>query len=307
MVLLYIAHQRRKRAAGAAAEQQRLPPDGVMPAQGTRSGNPGPNSSAAASGGGLHVTSAPRADKHLDRIPAGGQAPKAEREPTPHDRKTRNELAVVLAVLVASLALSIPTGKDIFILGYIVAIAYAIRGPRRNNRPWGELGLKRGFLKDLRLVWYLAAIEAVLFQLAPPNFGLADVLGYYPKLVHHITGRLPVHLGSSHGIATLAGLLATVLILTLLEELVWRVTIQERLSWFIGTPAAILITSVLFASGHAVGAPAGVPVILLDVAGVFIDGILLGIIYAKTHNLALTWAIHFAGDALALIALLLIF
>ncbi len=54
-------------------------------------------------------------------------------------------------------------------------------------------------------------------------------------------------------------------------------------------------------------APASVPVVLLDIGGVFVDGILLGIIYARTHNLLLTWATHFVGDALGLIVLLLIF
>ena len=203
--------------------------------------------------------------------------------------------------------MSIPTGKDIFIFGYIVTILYAVRGPRHHNRPWSELGLKRGFMTDLRLVWYLVAIEVVLFQLTPPNLGLADILGYYPKLVHHITSRLLVHLASGKGMAALAGLLALDAVLTLIEELVFRVTIQERLSWFTGTPAAIFIASALFASAHAVSAPAAAPVILLDVAGVFIDGILLGIIYAKTHNLVLTWATHYVGDVVAIIALLTIF
>ncbi len=67
----------------------------------------------------------------------------------------------------------------------------------------------------------------------------------------------------------------------------------------IGTPAAILITTVLFASTHAVSAGT-LPVVLLDAAGVFIDGIFLGIIYAKTHNLLLTWATHYVADVLGL-------
>ena len=213
----------------------------------------------------------------------------------------------VLAILVVSLLLSLLSGKDIFIVGYIVAIMYAIRGPRRRNRPWRELGLKRGFMTDLRRVWYLVAIVAALFQVLPPNFGVAYVLGFYPELVRHVTARLPVNIGSQKGIAAIAGLLAAALVLTLLEELVFRVTIQERLSWFIGTPAAILVASALFASAHVVGTPGSAPVILTDVAGVAIDGILFGIMYAKTHNLALTWAAHYAADVVGIIALLLIF
>jgi len=314
MVIIYkgigkelVAHQQRRRAAAAAREEQRLSPDGAMPAQQAPPEAPRPlDDSAAVSTGGLGMPT------HGDRIdtPAGfrlgGQAAAPAREPTPHDRKALYKILLVLAILVASLALSIPTGKDAFILGYIAVIAYAAGGPRRHNRPWAELGVKWGFVKDLRRVWYLAAID-VLLQLLPPTFGLAYLLGDYPQLVRHITARLPVNIGSSQGITALAGLLATVLVLTLMEELVFRVTIQERLSWFVGTPAAILIAAVLFASAHAVGAAGSVPVILLDVAAVAIDGIFFGIIYAKTHNLALTWAAHFAVDVVGIIALLVIF
>jgi CAAX protease family protein len=184
---------------------------------------------------------------------------------------------------------------------------YVTNRPLWRHRPWRELGLKRGFLTDLRGVWYLVAIVAVLFQVLPPSFGIARLAGYYPELVQHVSARLPVTVGSQKGVATLAGLLAVALVLTLVEELVFRVTIQERLSWFIGTPAAILIASVLFAAAHAVVTSGSTPVILADTAGVAIDGILFGIIYAKTHNLALTWATHYAADVVAIIALLVIF
>jgi membrane protease YdiL (CAAX protease family) len=102
-------------------------------------------------------------------------------------------------------------------------------------------------------------------------------------------------------------LLAAALVLTLMEELVFRVTIQERLSWFIGTPAAILCASVLFGAVHAVGTSGSPLIILTDVVGVIIDGIFFGIIYAKTHNLALTWATHYIADVVGIIALVLIF
>ena len=89
-------------------------------------------------------------------------------------------------------------------------IVDAAHGPRRHNRPWSELGLKRGFLKDLRLVWLVVAAEAVVVQLAPPTVGLAYVFGYLPKLVHHILGRVP-GLGSEKGLTTLGGALLVML------------------------------------------------------------------------------------------------
>jgi uncharacterized protein len=91
-----------------------------------------------------------------------------------------------------------------------------------------------------------------------------------------------------------------------LEEIVFRVTVQERLSWFIGAPAAILFATIIFGLSHAVGASGSLPVILLDVAGVSLDGAFFGLIYAKTRNLALTWTTHYLADVVGLISLLLI-
>ena len=305
------AHQKRRQAVAAAREEQRLSPDSAIRAQQARPESPRPtDASAATSTGGLGMPT--RGDRKDTPIGSrlDGRAAKPAREPTPHDRRTLYGILLVLGILVASIAVSILAHKPIYIFGYIAAIVYATNGPMWRNRPWRELGLKRGFTTDFRRVWYLVAIVAALFQLLPPSFGIAHLFGYYSELVRHESARLPVTIGSQKGIAALAGLLAMVLVLTLVEELVFRVTIQERLSWFIGTPAAILIASVLFAAAHAVvtsGSAPGAPVILADTAGVAIDGILFGIIYAKTHNLALTWATHYAADVVGIIALLVIF
>jgi len=229
------------------------------------------------------------------------------REPSPHDRRALYQLALLIAILLLTLAVSIYSGQDLFIFGYIVVIVYVLRGPVHHNRPWQELGLKRGFVTDFKRVWYYFGIDALLFQVLPPTFGVAFVLGYYPELLRHITGRLSISFGSLEGLSAVGGLLAAALILTLMEEVVFRVTIQERLSWFIGTLPAILFASVIFGLAHVVGTSGSLPVVLTDIAGVAIDGVFFGIIYAKTHNLALTWATHYTADVVGLIALVLIF
>lgn len=43
---------------------------------------------------------------------------------------------------------------------------------------------------------------------------------------------------------------------------------------------------------------------MLDVAGVMLDGIFFGIIFAKTKNLAVTWTTHYVADIVGIIALL---
>jgi membrane protease YdiL (CAAX protease family) len=222
---------------------------------------------------------------------------------SPHDRKALYQVALLVALLLLTVAVSLYKGQDVFIFAYIVAIIYALRGPVRHRRSWQELGIKGGFLKDLRLVWPYSATVAILFQVLPPTLALAFVFGYGRELVEHITARFPIGLGSQEGAPAVAGLLAAALVLTLIEEIVYRVTIQERLSWFIGTPAAIVVASVIFGLAHAVGTSGSPQVILTDVAGVVLDGVFFGIIYAKTHNLAVTWATHYAADVVGLLAL----
>jgi membrane protease YdiL (CAAX protease family) len=222
------------------------------------------------------------------------------------DRRGRRGLIGVLALLLVTLAASLLKGQDIFIFAYIMIVSYAVGGPRRHGRPWSEIGIKPGFVGDLEGVWPFSAL-ALLLQILPLTVGIAFVLGYGQELVSHITGRLPIGVDSGAGLEAVVGLLAVALVLTLVEEVVYRVTIQERLSWFIGTPAAIVVAAVLFGLAHAVGASGSPQVIVADVAGVTIDGMLFGIIYAKTHNLAVTWATHYAADVVGLVALMTVF
>ena len=230
-----------------------------------------------------------------------------QRVASPHDRRARLEVSGLLALLLVTLAASLLKGQDIFIFAYIMIVIYAVRRPPHMGRPWSELGFKRGFIDDLRRVWYLSAVEAVILQVLPLTLGIAFLFGYGPELVEHITARLPVDVASASGLTAVAGLLAVALVLTLIEEVVYRVTIQERLSWFIGAPAAILVTAVIFGLAHAVGAPGSLPVVLSDVAGVTLDGVFLGIIYSRTHNLLVTWATHYAADVVGLIVLVSIY
>jgi membrane protease YdiL (CAAX protease family) len=52
-------------------------------------------------------------------------------------------------------------------------------------------------------------------------------------------------------------------VLTLVEEGVFRVVFQERMSWYTGTPAAIGVAAVLFGLAHAVGATGSPAVVLM--------------------------------------------
>jgi membrane protease YdiL (CAAX protease family) len=223
------------------------------------------------------------------------------------DRRTRNELIGLLALFLLTLAVSLAKGQDVFVFAYIMTVVVAFGGPRRRHRPWAEIGIKGDFIADLRRIWPLAALVAIVFQILPPMVGLAYVAGAGPELLAQITGRLPVDIGSAAGLSAIATLLAAALVLTLIEEMVYRAFFQERLSRYIGTSAAILVAAVLFGLAHAVGATGSPQVVAFDVGGVMFDGVFFGLIYARTRSLWVTWATHYAADVVGLIALLTIF
>lgn len=246
----------------------------------------------------------------VDRIaaPIGARRmPAQDRVASPHDRRARNELLVLLALLIGTLAVSFLRGQDVFIFAYIMTVVVAVGGPRRHHRPWSELGVKGGFVADLRSVWLIAFVVAVVFQLLPPTLVVASGLGYADQVVRQITDRLAADFGPSVSPLAVMGLLGAAAVLVFVEEVVYRVTIQERLSWFIGTPAAIVVGAILFGLAHAVATTGSPLVVATDVSGVVLDGVFFGIIYAMTHNLAVTWATHYAADVVGLIALALIF
>jgi uncharacterized protein len=223
------------------------------------------------------------------------------------ERRARNELIGLLALYLITLAVSLAKGQDVFVFAYIMTVVVALGGSRRHGRPWTAIGVKGGFFDDLRRVWPLSALVAIVFQVLPPMVGIAYLAGYGSDLLAQITGRLPVDVGSAAGLSTIVALLAAALLLTLVEEIVFRAFFQERMSWYIGTPAAIGVAAVLFGLAHAVGATGSPQVVLLDVGGVMLDGVFFGLIYARTHNLWVTWATHYTADVVGLIALVTVF
>jgi len=225
------------------------------------------------------------------------------RVPEPHDRRALNRLMLVLVILLACEAAGLYNGQkygSLYIFGYIVAIAVGFGGLISGRKPWSEAGIKRGFVSDFKSVLPLFVIVALVLQILSPVLGVSYLLGFYSDEVAHITGRLTLTFG------TAVVLLALSVILTLVEEMVFRVTIQERLSWFIGTPAAVVLSALLFGVAHEIATTGTLPVVLVDYGGVVLDGLFFGVIYARTRNLAVAWVTHLVADIVGIITLFVI-
>jgi membrane protease YdiL (CAAX protease family) len=189
--------------------------------------------------------------------------------------------------------LLIPAAK---VFAYIPPIVYIFRERRINGRSWEEIGIKlRGFKKDFLTNWHLILIVAVVLQLPIALIGKF----YWPDLLKHISDRIPF-LNSS----PIAYLILIIIVIPFFEELIYRGLLQQRLRWYLNGFVAIIIASVVFGLQHFT--PGQLAIVAVDVAGVAIDGIFFGLIFARCHNVFVSWTAHVAADLVGLVVLMLL-
>jgi uncharacterized protein len=199
-------------------------------------------------------------------------------------------LAFVLLSVVPGLF--VPDAKA---FAYIAPLIYIFIERRRSGRSWEEIGIKlRGFKKDFLTNWHLILIVAVL-QLPTALIGRF----YWPDLLKHISDRIPFLNSSS-----ITYLILIIIVIPFFEELIYRGLLQQRLSWYLNGSVAIIIASVVFGLQHFTpGQPA---IVAVDVAGVAIDGIFFGLIFARCHNVFVSWIAHVAADLVGIAVLMLL-
>lgn len=208
-------------------------------------------------------------------------------------KPSRRTLYVTLAVILVS------TIPGIFISGlkpltYIATLVYIAGEHRNRGHSWEELGIKvRDFKKDFRSNWPLILIVAVVLQL--PIVLIAKA--YWPNLLIHISDRIQVLNSSSIGL-----LILVLLIIPFFEELIYRGLLQQRLAWYLNGLLAVVIASIVFGLQHFTSGPPAI--VAVDLAGVFVDGIFYGWIFARCHSILVSWPAHVAADLIGAILLL---
>ena len=211
------------------------------------------------------------------------------------NRSVLLELFVVLTITYTLMYFLRASAAKGFVL--LLPVAYALVELRFRHRSWKELGItKDGFVKGIIGNWHLFVIVVLVLQLLIP---WASML-LWPEYLQHILARLPWF--PSAGFAALFGFLGLTAFSTLIEELVFRGLIQERLGWFIPQGVAVVVASILFGIAH--WAPGNPAVVLADIAGVVLDGMFFGLIYARTKSVVVCWVTHFLADIVGLLMLL---
>lgn len=180
-------------------------------------------------------------------------------------------------------------------VGEILSLGYLFIERRIRHRPFESLGLKfHGLLHDLRANLAIILLVAIGIQ-------LGVVFGSYwlwPPLFDRIGERasyLQTHFAS---FAPSMLFLTFIGIATLVEELIFRGLVQERISWFSSSFAGIAIGSLLMTIFHySPGQPLAVAA---DLFFVFLDSSLYGLIYMRSRSIPVAWLAHLTADLVAL-------
>jgi membrane protease YdiL (CAAX protease family) len=203
--------------------------------------------------------------------------------------KTRGRvLFETVALLAVFLVLAFCPAK-VKPLAYVVGVVYALVDRRRRHRSWNDIGVKtKNYAGDFWSTWYFFLVVEIG---TVATFFITRQ--YWPVFLDHVLGRAP-----ALDAAYLAKAVLNVIIVTLMEELIYRGLFQERLGWYIGKVPALIVASLVFGLMHY--APGQAPVVATDIALVVFDGIFYGLIYAKTRSIFISWTAHLVADLISI-------
>ncbi|WP_407463374.1 CPBP family intramembrane glutamic endopeptidase [Methanobrevibacter sp.] len=200
-------------------------------------------------------------------------------------------LALIVAFFVAvAIYVAFPVienNEDLVVLPFLIVLllffAWALRGTH---------GLKNNFSKILerdnrREILYIFAVNLIFAFIFVALISNLDIfMNYvYPDNVP-MPDFVPEVLDTS---SLLLEILSSIIIAPVLEELLFRGVLLNRLKIRIGIIPAILVSSGIFALGHEFG----------GITSAFVFGICMCIIYLKTDNILMSMSIHFLNNLLA--------
>ena len=121
---------------------------------------------------------------------------------------------------------------------------------------------------------------------------------FFPEVMEHMLERLPFEVE----VTKIVPIIIELLVVPLGEEIALRAFYQKQEGKLVGFVPAIIITSFIFAMGHfSYDHPA---VVIMDLAGVFIDSLFFGMIFKETDNAWCSWISHSLADIIAVIVIM---
>lgn len=183
---------------------------------------------------------------------------------------------------------------------YFLPLMYVLIERRIRKRKWQEIGFKSAdLLRDLRANWHLFLLVVIVIQ---PSVIVGSRF-WWPELFGQFTTRVEFLLDLYGQVAPLATFFLLIAIAALLEEIIYRGFVQERIGWFTKDGIAIFAASLLMGIAHLTS---GEPIAMFaDILLVILDSIIYGLIYMRSRNVVVAWAAHLAADYVGLTLILL--
>lgn len=199
-------------------------------------------------------------------------------------------LAIIVAFIITSVFIvAVPLGEndDLMMIPFLASIllffAWALRGTHGLKDNFHGI-FERDNSREILYIFLINLLFAFFFVALITNLDLL-VSFAYPDNVP-LMDATPE---SMDLVTFLFEVLSSIIIAPILEELMFRGVLFNRLKIRIGIIPAMLISSALFGIGHEFG----------GITSAFLFGVCMCIIYLKTDNILLTMSIHFLNNLVA--------
>ena len=145
--------------------------------------------------------------------------------------------------------------------------------------------------------------KVIILALIPIVIDVMQIViekAFFPEILEHTVARIPFEIDP----AKVVPIILQLLLLPLGEEIALRAFYQKQMNKLTGFAPALIIASFIFAIGHfSYGNPA---IVVVDLAGVFIDSIFYGLVFKETDNAWCSWVSHSLADIAAVIVVMII-
>ncbi len=179
---------------------------------------------------------------------------------------------------------------SVIFYGLLLAIV-AFLAARRWGRPWARLGVRRPPL------W-------VLVLMPPLALGLQILTGLISIVLSPLLGGMKnpqvCSISQGFGAEPYLGVISIAVIAPVVEEVVFRGFVYGGLRHRLGVPAALVISSAVFALAHSLSVGGS---ILLLAPSLFIAGLVLAWVYERTKSLVPGMLLHATFNLIAVLAI----
>ena len=177
----------------------------------------------------------------------------------------------------------------------VITLSYLFIERKIRRRSWKDIGVRtQGIIVDIKSNFPIIFLVSFCVQFAVIVGSYMIFSPLFLRLDERVA-YLQTHFGS---FAPAAFFLWFIALATLIEELVFRGLIQERVSWFLNDYAGIIIGSLVLSVIHY--SQGETIAVFLDLCFVFFDSVFYGLIYMRSRNVLVSWTAHLSADLIGL-------